>query len=348
MKTDKSLVIVLCFAAFIVAATGISLLFRPTPKEEEPSKDYFRCIIELDKLRDTTSALVVGYNYFLLKDFADSTGRDIDISVTPRNISYTDSLLEGKIDILVAPFLDTVRTKGLTASRDIDSLSVWLMRDEDKKYIDEINHHIEKWYENSSYEDTKNSFLRRFDAFRSRRRGAISPYDDLIKAHADFLGWDWRMLAAIIYQESRFHIEATSHKGAKGLMQMMPKTAKRYGLQDPLDPEASIEAGAKLLCFLMRRYNGVGENREEQFKLALAAYNAGVGRADDILNLARTMGVETGRWDNLVEYVIPKMRDTDSLDTTAVRLGIFKGFETIKYVRRVDSIYNEFCRICPE
>lgn len=348
MKTDKSPVIVLCIAAFILVSTGISLLFRPEEKEEEPSKDYFRCIIELDKLRDTTSALVVGYNYYLLKNFADSTGRDIDISLTPRNISYTDSLLEGKIDILVAPFLDTIRTEGLTASRNIDSLSVWLMRDEDKRYIDEINRHIEEWYENDLYEDTKNSFLRRFDAFRSRRRAAISPYDNLIKAHADSLGWDWRMLAAIIYQESRFHIEAQSHRGAKGLMQMMPETARRYGLHNPIDPEASIEAGAKLLGSLMRRYSGVGENREEQFKFALAAYNAGVGRIDDILNLARAMGVGTGRWDDLAEQVIPKMRDIDSLDTTAVRLGTFKGFETIEYVRRVDSVYNEFCRICPE
>jgi len=315
---------------------------------EEPSKSYFRCIIELDKLRDTTSALVVGYNYFLLKAFADSTGRDIDISVCPRNTSYADSLREGKIDILVAPFLDTMRTSGVTASQHIDSLSVWLMRDEDKRYINEINRHIEQWYAHESYEDTKNSFLRRFDAFRSRQRKSISPYDSLIKAHADSLGWDWRMLAAVIYQESRFHIEASSHRGAKGLMQMMPSTAKHYGLLDPLDPEASIEAGAKLLGTLMRRYRGVGENREEQFKFALAAYNAGVGRVDDIINLARAMGVGTGCWEELADRVIPKMRDIDSLDTTAVRLGAFKGFETIEYVRRVDSVYNEFRRICPE
>ena len=183
--------------------------------------------------------------------------------------------------------------------------------------------------------------------YRSRRRSTISPYDSLIRHHADSLGWDWRMLAAVIYQESRFHIEATSRRGARGLMQMMPSTARHYGLLDPLDPAENIAAGARLLGSLMRRYRKVGENPEEIFKYALAAYNAGVGRIDDVLALARHRGVETGRWENVLE-VIPEMNDPEALDSTGiVKLGVFKGKETIAYVDEVISVYEQFLRICP-
>ena len=128
---------------------------------------------------------------------------------------------------------------------------------------------------------------------------------------------------------------------------MMPSTARHYGLLDPLDPEENIAAGARLLGSLMRRYRKVGENPEEIFKYALAAYNAGVGRIDDILALARHRGVDTGRWENVLE-VIPEMNDPEALDSTGiVKLGVFKGKETIAYVDEVISVYEQFLRICP-
>ncbi len=221
------------------------------------------------------------------------------------------------------------------------------MREDESHEMDNLNRWIDNWHENEENDTVRESFMRRYNVFRSRRREHLSPYDSLIKEKADSMGWDWRMLAAIMYQESHFHIEARSHRGASGLMQMMPHTARSFGVTDPLNPEDNIRAGAELLHSLLRRYSSVAANNQEQFKYALAAYNAGIGRIDDILRLAELRGVDTGYWDTVID-VIPEMHDESVVDTGVVKLGVFKGEETINYVQTVISVYEQFRRICPE
>ena len=101
-----------------------------------------------------------------------------------------------------------------------------------------------------------------------------------------------------------------------------------------------------MLSKLLKRYSKVAADSKESFKYALAAYNAGIGRVDDIIRLAELRGVDTSHWDKVIE-VIPEMNDEAVVDTGAVRLGAFKGKETISYVDRVISIYDQFRRICP-
>lgn len=297
-------------------------------------------------MTDTSKALIVGYNHYLLERYAESNGQTIEIDITGRDISWIDSLKAGRVDIVVVPFEDSLCIDSVLVSVPVDSISVWLMRHDDHSNMEDANGWIRSWLESEEHGGVSDSFLKRYDAFRSRRRDCISPYDSLIRTHADSLGWDWRLLAAVIYQESRFHIEARSGRGASGLMQMMPKTAARYGISDPLSPEENIRAGARLLGTLIRRYYRVGADDTERYKYALAAYNAGVGRVDDILNLAELRGVDTSHWDSVIS-VIPEMSDQSVLDSGAVKRGPFKGRETIAYVDRVMAIYDEFLRICP-
>jgi soluble lytic murein transglycosylase-like protein len=86
-------------------------------------------------------------------------------------------------------------------------------------------------------------------------------------------GVDPRFIHAVIWQESRYKIEAVSHAGAQGLMQLMPATAKRFGCADPNNMEQNVAAGTKYLAWLLKRFNG-------DVKLALAGYNAGEGAVD--------------------------------------------------------------------
>lgn len=333
----------------LLLAAGAAVLStrRPAAPEARQKPEHIRGVLELAPLADTSNALVIGYHYELLKRFAAANGQTIDIRLTGRDRSYLDSLRAGAVDIVVVPFEDSLAVDSVLVSTPVDSLSVWLMRHDEHAGMQELNDWIAAWHASDAYAPTRDLFLKRFNAFRSGRRTQISPYDSLIRAHADTLGWDWHLLAAIMYSESRFHIEARSPRGAAGLMQMMPKTAARYGVTDPLDPEQSIAAGAQSLSNLIKRYSGVAADRTERYKYALAAYNAGIGRIDDCISLARHLGVDPSRWDNIVQEVLPRMSDEQIMETGAVQLGPFKGEETGRYVDRIIAVYDRLCVICP-
>lgn len=97
--------------------------------------------------------------------------------------------------------------------------------------------------------------------------------DRIIFDAAQREGLDPRFVHAVIWQESKYIVDARSHAGAQGLMQLMPATAERFGCEDPNDPKDNIEAGTKYLHWLLKRFDG-------NVELALAGYNAGEGSVD--------------------------------------------------------------------
>jgi len=98
---------------------------------------------------------------------------------------------------------------------------------------------------------------------------------------------DPRLLRAICFTESRYRANAISPKGAIGLMQFMPETAARYGLRNPFDPKAAIDAGARYLRDLLARFNG-------RIDLAVAAYNAGEAAVESFLT-GKPLVMKTGK-----------------------------------------------------
>lgn len=118
---------------------------------------------------------------------------------------------------------------------------------------------------------------------------------------------DPRLLRAICFTESRYRANAISPKGALGLMQFMPETAARYGLRNPFDPKAAIDAGARYLRDLLARFNG-------RMDLAVAAYNAGEGAVESFLT-GRPLVMRTGKVINargLVTGGIPPYPETQA------------------------------------
>ena len=174
----------------------------------------------------------------------------------------------------------------------------------------------------------------------------ISPYDSLIKVWSDSAALDWRFVSAVIYHESRFKHDAVSKRGATGLMQMMPSTAEYFGADSLLDASESVMAGTRYLRSLYNRYGSVAADEKERMKLTLAAYNAGGGRVKDLINYARYRGKDPGYWENIVS-VIPEMSADSILFVDTVKLGKFKGVETIAYVKAVMARYEKFKRIAP-
>ncbi len=145
---------------------------------------------------------------------------------------------------------------------------------------------------------------------RPKVSGRISPYDDLFKKYGREVGIDWRLLAAQAFQESRFDPKVRSWAGAKGLMQLMPRTASEIGIRGDLhDPETGIRAGALYMRRLTDRYNPAMP-LSERLWFALAAYNAGPGHVLDGRRIARQKGQDPNVWFGSVENTLPLLRQS--------------------------------------
>jgi len=174
-------------------------------------------------------------------------------------------------------------------------------------------------------------------------RGAISPYDNLFKFYAQELQWDWRILAAIAYRESGFDSTQVSRVGASGLMQLMPTTAARFGLEgkDIFNPELNISAGVQYLKSLNMMFRRI-EDKEERMKFMLASYNSGPAHILDAMALAEKYGKNPHIWFEHVEYYLSKSNDPEYYNDEVVRYGKFGPTETIRYVRNTLNTYEKY------
>ena len=172
---------------------------------------------------------------------------------------------------------------------------------------------------------------------------SISEYDDIFRREVQQLGWDWRMLAAIVWNESRFNNGAVSSQRARGLMQFMPRTAERFGLvgDDVLVPQKSIGAGVEYLLFLERRFNEI-KDRDERIKFILAGYNAGPGHVRDAMALAQKYGDDPHTWGGSVEKWLLALQESKYYNDEVCRHGFFRGRYTVKYVMNVFTKYREY------
>ena len=351
-KTDRSFYIVSGITAVICAAVFIASRFIPDQVEEKSLKPHIISVLDLDSLSSTTSSLVVGYNYYLLDQYAENDDRTVDIRISGKNTSYLDSLRAGVIDILVIPYEEDLQLDGLIFSSPIDSLSTWVMREDESHEMDNLNRWIDNWHENEENDVVRESFMHRYNVFKSRRREHLSPYDSLIKEKADSMGWDWRMLAAVIYTESKFAINVSSPMGAKGLMQIMPLTVKVYDVQNPLDPEENIRAGANYLGRLDKLFRKI-EPAQERVKYVLGAYTAGESRilqGMQRMEMAARDSLQNAEIDSVVAAQVDSVKAAE-MDSTSVS-GPAEQPKWITnanmYIDRVMKVYADFCRICPE
>jgi len=183
----------------------------------------------------------------------------------------------------------------------------------------------------------------RKDQFYASDTGALSSYDPLFRKYAGQHGFDWRLVAAQIYQESNFDPLRKSWTGALGLYQIMPGTAKELGIEDPLDAEQSIRGGLRYMDQLRKRYKDVADPIERH-RFALAAYNTGFGHVDDARRLAQRDGKSTAVWREVAPYLL-KLSDPRVARKT--RFGHCRGTEPVDYVQDIDERYTAYVQLLP-
>lgn len=163
----------------------------------------------------------------------------------------------------------------------------------------------------------------------------LPKYKDIIKKVAEKFGFDWRLIAAMIYQESHFNPNATSHTGVKGMMQLTQNTAKEMGVKDRRDPEQSIKGGVKYLEKLYQRYDGAKD--PDRLLISLASYNVGHGHILDAQGIARKKGLDPNSWSSL-EDTLPLLLYPKYYKNT--KYGYCRGREPVRYVNRITTYYD--------
>lgn len=316
----------------------------------EAEKDL-RCAVFEDKGLD--GSLKYGLHYEMLQSLSDHLHRPLDLAEISDSIPGLDSLRSGVYDlVMVCSKPDSLCYDQTLLLESPDGDHIFALSAKQPYLLRELA----LWLRNIQFEGGLEQMGKRYKvnynplkkALSGGRRRELSPYDDIIKTYSQQIGWDWRLVAALIYKESKFTINNNSSRGAVGLMQVKPATAARFGVTDLLDPEQNIKAGTLYLKRLMHRYYADIPDEGDARCFALAAYNAGVGRVADARKLCESLGGDPTKWADVRE-AIPLMRSGELPDSVAVLdHGHFKGAQTLDFVSGILELYEAFQAICPE
>ncbi|MBT0812131.1 transporter substrate-binding domain-containing protein [Litoribacter ruber] len=261
--------------------------------------------------------------------------KDIDFTVVDEDVASVNSNYYPQLDV----------------SLEVSPASKvgWAVRSNSTKLLAGVN----KWlttFNKSSYQailydkyfvNKTNSYFRSNSPFSSISGNRISAYDEMIKKAAEGIGWDWRLLAALIFKESRFDTEAISYAGASGLLQLMPVTLERFGVSDPNDPFESLMGGVNYLKYLDKYWQKRVPEVNERIKFILASYNVGHGHVDDAWRLALKDGYNPSEWDNVAIFLKQKSNPEIYRDPV-VKSGYAKGHVAVNYVEDVYGLFESY------
>jgi membrane-bound lytic murein transglycosylase F len=171
----------------------------------------------------------------------------------------------------------------------------------------------------------------------------LSPFDRLIVHHANAEGFDWRLIAAVIFEESRFDPSSRSDKGAVGLMQVRPIAAEAVGAERFHAPDDNVKTGVRYLRQLDEMFHDA--RAADRLGLVLADYNVGPGHVRDAQSLARRFGYDPNRWEDGIDLMLPLLEEPAIYEE--LPNGFAHGGGTVAYVQRVLKRFQRYKREVP-
>lgn len=297
-----------------------------------------------------------------LENLQNEIGGNIDIVSVPGYIG-TEKLIKkvasGDIDYTVAD--DNIAKLNATYYKNLDitvQLSfpqqiAWATRKNSPQLLNAINSWFDRdrktmvyaYIYNKYFKASKEQWAKFNGEYSSLKGNKICDYDKILKKYAGDIDWDWRLLAAQMYQESRFNEDARSWAGAFGLMQFMPETAKMYGIDTTSTPEEQIRAAILYLSWLEDYWEERIFDPKERTKFVLASYNAGLGHVMDAVNLAISLGYDPQKWENNVAECILLKSNSKYYSSDIVKHGYCRGEEPYGYVKKIISQYEHYRRV---
>ena len=325
---------ILRFFIVIVCLGALASCRPPAPPEPEPEPEEVLPVDTLtvmERIEESEVLMAItnngflnyrlydghpaGFHFELLDDFSELSGLDLQMIVNDSLEECFRLLQSGLVDVFAGVFDSLVIDSAfhfipIATPVETGLTFAWviLKHEADSSFLDAI----QLWLDDYKGSQMRRTFYQYFSGGKIRRDSAfmvtdrICRYDGIIRTEAEKNGWDWRLLASIIYQESHFKPDLESEKGAFGLMQLMPVTMEKYGIDYESSVEEQVEAGVKVLNHFNRELPESINNSLERINFTLASYNAGLGHVLEARHRAEKHGKDPNIWTDNVEYYTPK------------------------------------------
>lgn len=238
-------------------------------------------------------------------------------------------------------------------SISLDQQIAWATRPNAKQLTKSINNWLSDYKKTKHFKILYNKYFKNRQGFNKRvnhnsytlKSGEISPYDNILQQEAPKIGWDWELLAAMIYQESHFNNAARGWGNSFGLMQFMPVTGAKFGVDTNSTAQENIVAGVKYLKYLDNYWEPIIADTTQRIRFILASYNVGPGHLLDARRLAEKYNKDPFVWDNNVDFFLLNKSKPKYYKDEVVRHGYCKGFITYDYVNEIISRYEHYKNI---
>lgn len=270
------------------------------------------------------------------------TMEDLIRQVAQKKIDYT--IAENDVARLNKTYYPNLN---INLSVSFDQRVSWAVRKECVELAQAINEWSQKNVSSPQYTASMKRYFEQSKAIPhspilSVREGKISHFDHLFKKYAPEIGWDWRLMASLAYTESNFDTTAVSWSGAKGLMQLMPATARAMGVPPGKEQNAeeSIKAATRYIAATGKSFSKIPQ--EERINFILASYNSGIGHVFDAMALAEKYGKDKHVWRNNVEKFILLKSNEEYFTDPVCKNGYFRGIETYNFVRDITARYERY------
>ena len=293
-----------------------------------------------------------GFEYELAREFARQLGVTLQVRIPPPGVTLTQWLIEGRGDIAAGVVVPDSGPSARVRYSDAYDVSArpeparmgWAVRPELGELLAAVNQY---------HAQTKRSGLRKilyekyFTSTRFLRSdestvfsNRLSQYDPLIARYAEQAGFDWRLIAALIFEESRFDPKRRSRRGARGLMQVTRIAARQVGVKNFRTLHGNLEAGVKYLRFLLKQFP---DGRvQDRLAFALSGYLLGPSRVRAAQQLAQVLGYDPDCWKDSVEFVFPLLEDAEYYQQ--INANFIPGGEAVRYTNAILERYELYTR----
>ncbi len=338
---------------FILVAGMVLPVLDPPAFNESAALPYIAPDTIIASLRSNQHGYLLfrgeptGFQMELIRHFAQSMNKPFRIRIDTGLHNRWSELLNNDVNIIVSNSEDDsvlqVYKNELLVSVPIEETtrSVWVVTQHNRPLLTAINSWIHAYRTTTEYAIRRQAYFTRLNYPAKAPYTTLSAYDKLIKHYALQIGWDWRLLASLVYQESKFRPDAESHRGAYGLMQITPPTADFLKVDSIEEPEQNLEAGIQFIRYLQRNIEMDSVSQTDSIRFVLAAYNAGLNRLKDCRQFTQSQGKNPNSWTD-VASVIPLMKLKIFYDSDDIELGYFRGLETLNYVDEVMNRYEHY------